>query len=221
VFSFAHRLPRLGPVPRLAAAGVCILFALTSSLSDRRARAAADRRAAVVVAVRDLPAGHTLTRADLRVEQWPVTVRPGAARASPADLLGDQLAGPVGAREPITADRLLGRQLTAGLPQSVVASPVPVDDPQSVALVRPGDRIDVLALPRPADLPGSVAAPPVRADPGTDAVSTVVSGALVLAVLPATDAAPAQVVIAATRPVAVRIARDRSAEMFTALIDAP
>lgn len=168
----------------------------------------------VVVATSDLPAGHALARADLRVVRWPASLRPPGARAAPRTLIGRRLAGPVGAGEALTPTRLFGSGLTAGLPRGAVAAAVPLDDPRSADLVRAGDHLELLATPRPAD---------IETAPATSAptVSTVASHALVLAVLPHTADADASVVLAVDRATAVQIARDRAGQVFAVLADPP
>src|ERR1700712_584737 len=95
------RLPRIGRWPRLCAAGLCAVLAVSSALGARRG-AAARAATPVVVAVRALPAGHVVAAADVAVGHWPARVRPGTARADPDDVIGRRLAGPVAAREPVT-----------------------------------------------------------------------------------------------------------------------
>ena len=56
------------------------------------------------------------------------------------------LAAGVRAREPITDARLVGPGLTALLPDGQVAAPVRLADLAVAALVRTGDRVDVLAI---------------------------------------------------------------------------
>jgi pilus assembly protein CpaB len=98
----------------------------------------------VVVAARELAAGHRLSAADLQVVRIPSDLAPADPAAQPGRLLGQVLAGPVGTGEPVTARRLTGPGLLAGQQPGHVAAHVPVADPGSVAMVRPGDRIDLL-----------------------------------------------------------------------------
>ena len=60
-------------------------------------------------------------------------------------LVGRVLAGAVRAGEPLTDARLVGPGLTALLPPDLVAAPVRLADLAVAALVRTGDRVDVLA----------------------------------------------------------------------------
>ncbi len=212
--SLRHRLPRIGRGPRLAAAGVCLLLAISSATSASRGGRPGPKAGPVVVAAADLPAGHRLVARDLTVAQWPSRLRPAGSRATPAALVGRRLAGRIGAGEAITATRLVGADLAAGLGRSSVAAAVGLDDPHVVDLVRPGDRVDVLETPRPLDVPDSTA--PVR-----PSVTTVAQRVRVLAVLPADPESDAEVVLAVTRSIAGRLARDRSTQLFTIAVDPP
>jgi Flp pilus assembly protein CpaB len=209
-------LPRFGRTPRLWAAGLCLVLALASTIGAHAQHAAAPASGAVsvVVAATDLPAGHSLARADLHVARWPSSLRPAGARAAPSTLIGRRLAGPVGAGEAVTPTRLFGSGLTTGLPRGAVAAAVPLDDPRSADLVRAGDHLDLLETPRPADIETA----PANSAP---AVSTVASHALVLAVLAHTTDADAEVVLAVDRATAVQIARDRAGQVFAVVADPP
>jgi pilus assembly protein CpaB len=212
--SARRRLPRIGRWPRLCAAGVCLLFALTNAVGAKGTGTDAVRTAAVVVARHDLPAGHRLRPADLAVSRWPARLRPAAARADPRALVGQRLAGPVGGLEAITSNRVLGRGLMQGLADGLVAATVSLDDPHTAELVRSGDRVDVLATPRPPEFGA--------ATPGTvPKVSTLVERAQVLAVLPKTDDSDAELVLAVDRNTAVRMNRERSAQLLTVIVDPP
>ena len=146
----SHRrlLERLGRWPRLAAAGLCLLVALALAV-----RAPGRRRlmhlTRVVIATAHLPAGHVLRAGDLAVARWPAQLRPAGAAAAVDRLVGTRLAGPLGAREPVTPSRLLGADLTAGLAAGVVATTVSLADPGAADLVHAGDQVDLLATPRP------------------------------------------------------------------------
>jgi Flp pilus assembly protein CpaB len=97
---------------------------------------------AVLVAARDLPAGRTLTAADLRPVHRPVDQVPGG-RLNAAT--GRTLAAPIRAGEPITDARVVGPGLLTGQVTGTVAMPVRLGDPAAGALVHAGDRVDILA----------------------------------------------------------------------------
>lgn len=215
--SLGRRLPRLGRVPRLCLAGACLLLALVSALGAKRPASSAPKASetvAVLVAARDLPAGHTLVAADVRVVRWPARLRPDNARGTPAAVVGRRLAGPVHAEEPITTTRLVGRELITGLAADQVATPVRLDDARAADVVHAGDHVEILETPRPAEFPdGTPAAHPAKVD-------IVARQALVLAVLPGTDEG-AELVVATDRPTAVRISRDSPTQMFTVIVEPP
>jgi Flp pilus assembly protein CpaB len=207
-------LDRLGRWPRFVAAGLCLLLALASAVRAPGA-AAPQRTVPVVVAARSLPAGHVLVGRDLDVARWPPRLLPHGAATAVDRLLGARLAGPVGAREPVTAARMLGNDLTAGLPAGMVATTVPLLDPGGADLVHAGDRVDLLATPQ-LDL-----AAPDPSAAGPPKVSVAASRARVLAVLPGTADRPAEVVLAVDRTTAVRITRDKTTQTFTLVADSP
>lgn len=112
----------------------------------------------VLAAARDLPAGHPMSAHDVRPSALPPEAAPAAALPAGTDVAGRVLAGPVGAGEPLTAQRFVGPSLLAGYGAGVVGVPVRIADAAAVALVRPGDVVDVLAAS------GS----PLTAEPGAE-----------------------------------------------------
>jgi Flp pilus assembly protein CpaB len=199
----------------LLLAGCCVLLALASAVNGKTAAKPVGHTVPVVVAGSDLPAGHQLRRADLTVGRWPPGLRPTGARGDPASLVGRRVAGPIGTGEPVTSTRLIGADLTAGLPRRLVAAAMALGDSHTIDLVRPGDRVDLLEADRPTD--------PLAGD-ASDAPSNVVdlaSHVVVLAVLPATESSDAELVVAVDRATAVRITRDSPAHVFTAVVVPP
>ncbi len=198
-----RRLPRLGRWTRVALAAACGLLALDSAVTAHGAqRGRAPAGVAVVVAARDLPAGRSLAVGDLSVSRWPPSLVPASAVRRMQPLIGRRLAAGLARHEALTTTRLLGRDLTTGLGPGLVAVPVPIADPHAADLLHPGDHIDLLATPRAeAALP----------DDATQATASTVTIAgtrlLVLAVFPAADDTGTEVVVAADRASAVRIAR--------------
>lgn len=159
-------------------------------------RPPAPRLVPVLVAARTLPAGVTLAAGDLTVARWPAQVVPSGALRAAAEAAGRVVAGAVRRGEPITDVRLVGPGLLAGGPagDGRVAAPVRVADAAEAGLVRPGDRIDVLATP----------------PDGAGAATAVADDVLVLAVPPPDGSGSADgalVVVAASRQVAVALAR--------------
>jgi Flp pilus assembly protein CpaB len=177
---------------RRAAAVLLAVAALFLALRPAPSTATARPPTAVPVAVAasDLPAGATLSTRDVAVARLPPEVVPRGAVPDVPPLIGRVLAGAVRAGEPLTDVRLVGPGLTALLPADLLAAPVRLADLAVAALVRTGDRVDVLAaLPdgEPAERVATgalvLAAPrPASEDPDPAA------GLLVLAVDPATAA---------------------------------
>jgi Flp pilus assembly protein CpaB len=101
----------------------------------------------VAVAAADLPSGTVLTSSDLLTVRLPLDLVPSGSSGEPDALVGRSLAGSVRAGEPLTDVRLVGAGLTALLAPDQVAAPVRLADLAVAALVRTGDRVDVLATP--------------------------------------------------------------------------
>ncbi|GAA5145354.1 hypothetical protein GCM10023340_14540 [Nocardioides marinquilinus] len=119
----------------------------------------------VTVAARDLPAGQVLGADDLEVVEFAPGSVPHGVADEPA---GRVLAAPVARGEAVTDVRLVGPAMTTGRPD-LVALPLRLPDAGAVALLRVGDRLDL-----------------VGADPQAGTASTVAAGVEVLA-LPADD----------------------------------
>lgn len=100
---------------------------------------------AVVVAARDLAGGAVIGADDVRTVDMPPDVVPSGAFGAERAALGASVAGPMRAGEPLTDRRVLGASLIAGYPPGTVASPVRIEDADVVALLHPGDRIDLYA----------------------------------------------------------------------------
>ncbi|HET6563390.1 MAG TPA: Flp pilus assembly protein CpaB [Marmoricola sp.] len=119
-------------------AGLAVLSAV------RAAAEPAEPTGPVVVAARDLPGGTTVRGSDLRVVRLPVGAVPAGSTADVAPLTGRVLAAPLRAGEPVTDVRVVAPGLLEGFP-GLVAAPVRVADPATVALLAAGDRVDVVA----------------------------------------------------------------------------
>lgn len=123
----------------------------------------------VIVAARDLVTGVPLAPGDVKVRALPEAFVPLGALRPGDDAIGRLLSGAVRAGEMLTDVRLLGPSLIDGLGAGAVATPVRVADAGAAGLVRPGDRVDVLATPATLDT-----------EAGTTRVAA--SGVIVLAV---------------------------------------
>jgi Flp pilus assembly protein CpaB len=138
---FAHDLVRAVSRHRrllaagLAAAGVAVALHV---LQPQEASTTA-----VLAAARDLPGGARLTGSDVRTVAMPDDLVPSGALTAPNAAGERLLAGPVRAGEPLTDARFVGPDLLPS--RGLVAVPVRLADPGERALVRVGDRIDLLA----------------------------------------------------------------------------
>lgn len=106
----------------------------------------------VVVAARPLERGSILAEADLAVRDMPSAYAPPGAMTSIAKALGLTLVADLAEGEALTTTRVegTGGPVAAVVPSGLRAFVVPTDLPDGV--VRPGDRVDVLATfggPRP------------------------------------------------------------------------
>ncbi|MBN1091525.1 Flp pilus assembly protein CpaB [Blastococcus sp. TML/M2B] len=151
------------------------------------AGAAAPEPVPVVVAARSLDAGRALGPGDLALSRYAVGTAPGGVVADPALLVGRVLAGPVRAGEPLTDTRLVGPGLTALLTSGQVAAPVRLADLSVAALVRTGDRVDVLAT-APGAAEAEVLAAGVRVLAAGGSGEDRATGLLLVAVDPPTAA---------------------------------
>lgn len=97
----------------------------------------------VLVAAHDLPAGTPLAEADLATVELPPEAVP-AGIVEQAQAVGRTTTGPVRRGEPVTDARLVAPSLLDGYPGRV-AVPVRIPDAGVVALLRVGDRIDLVA----------------------------------------------------------------------------
>lgn len=119
-----------------AAAAAAVIQVATPAAPDLRP---------VLVAARDLAGGATLGSGDLVRRFLPVDAVPSGALTSTDDATGRVLAAPVRSGETVTDVRLVGPSLLAAAGPGLVAAPVRLADAGAVSLLRPGDRVDVLA----------------------------------------------------------------------------
>jgi Flp pilus assembly protein CpaB len=109
-----------------------------------------------VVAAHDLPSGATLRAADVRLADLPDDARPAGVLSTLDVVDGRLLAGAVRAGEPLTDVRLASAIPAPGDP-GMATVPVRLADAAVAELLRPGQRVDVVAAPEPG-LPASVLA---------------------------------------------------------------
>jgi Flp pilus assembly protein CpaB len=155
----------------------------------------------VTTVVRDLPAGAVLTADDLTTRPLPVEAVPAGA-SDAAAVVGEVLAAPVRAGEPLTDVRLVGDSLAAAHPD-LATMPVRLPDAGQAALLSPGDRIDLVAT-----------------DPQAGGSRVVAPDALVLAVpqarpdQAATAASPGALVVLGVAPLAVEGVSEAAARWY-------
>jgi pilus assembly protein CpaB len=124
----------------LRAALIAIVLALVvSRLAPKPAATTA-----IVTAARDLPAGEVLTVADLHTVDVPPATIPAGVATDVDAVVGSQLSGPLRRNEPLTDVRINDGVLRRPAP-GLVSAPVRLADSQAALLLRPGQRIDVLA----------------------------------------------------------------------------
>jgi pilus assembly protein CpaB len=176
--------------------GILLVAAAVLAVRPQRVAptAVAGPTAHVVVAARDLAAGTELAATDLRMVSMPAGIVPAGSSSRAAGLIGRVAAGAIRRGEALTDARVVGPGLAAGLGPDETAVPVRVADPDAAALVRTGDRVDVLGTPVAPD--------------GTQATAgqtvAVASAVRVLAVLRSRDPADGVVLVVATGQAAAR-----------------
>lgn len=99
----------------------------------------------VVVAAHDLTSGTVIHVADLAVVQIPSAMAAHGITGSPAQLVGETVAAPMRAGEPVTDRRVVSDALITGYAEGLVAVPLRIDDADVVALLRVGEHLDVYA----------------------------------------------------------------------------
>lgn len=141
LLTFRQRVRRAVLLRRRLLAAVCtavaVLFGVQAAASPPPATVE------VLTAARDLPSGEVLTRDDLVVAEFAAGTAPARVPAYD-EAVGRTLAAPLTAGEPVTELRLVGPSLLDGYP-GLTAVPVRIPDPDVVALLEVGDRIDLVA----------------------------------------------------------------------------
>jgi Flp pilus assembly protein CpaB len=127
-------------------AGLSVLLALSALRPAPGRPGAVGPTVSVLVAGHDLAAGVTLRESDVRVGSYPAGLVPDGALRPTDAVAGRRLVLPARSGEALTDVRFVSNGLLDQLsgPGSV-AAPVRIADAGEVALVRPGDRVDVLA----------------------------------------------------------------------------
>jgi len=146
----------------------------------------------VIIAGKAIPAGALITQSDVATRTWPSAIVPADWPDSARVVVGRRAGVAVGVGDPITGRTLLART-DAALGGGRVLTPVRVADAATLALISPGDTIDVIAA-WPAGTAGPATATTVAAGvrvvsvpaPVKGTTYTTEGGLVVLAVPPAT-----------------------------------
>lgn len=138
-----------------------LLLAVAAGLTVRAVTAEPAPGTSVVVAARDLPAGHVLRAADLDSTRLPAEAVPDGL-LSADEVSGRALAAPARRGETLTDARLAGTGQLVAAPPDTVAVPVPVSDPSTLAVVRAGDAVRVLGGPIAPDGVDTASGEPAR-----------------------------------------------------------
>ena len=99
----------------------------------------------VVVAAHDLTAGQPLAAGDLRVVRMPAGLVPDGATSDPSVLVDRAVTAGVPSGLPVVAAQLDGDRFGLAMPAGTVAVPIRLADPAVAGLLRPGDRVDLVA----------------------------------------------------------------------------
>jgi pilus assembly protein CpaB len=149
-----QRLPRMRLRVRHRRLMAAALLALATGLAVDAATAPPPAGVPLVVAARDLAAGHALGSTDLTVVRVPREALPDGATGA-AEVRGAMLAGPVRRGEAITDARLSGPGMLTAAPPGTLAVPVRVGEPALLDVVQAGHRVMLLAGPDLDGLTGS------------------------------------------------------------------
>jgi Flp pilus assembly protein CpaB len=137
-----RRIRRTVLARRRTLAALCAAAAVATGL--QAASAPPPPTALVLTAAHDIPAGTIVRADDLRQTEYAPDSVPSGIMTSAADVVGRTTTGPMRAGEPLTDVRLLAGSFLDGYP-GMVAAPVRIGDAGSVALLRVGDRVDIVA----------------------------------------------------------------------------
>lgn len=191
----------------LAAAALVLAVAPTNAVT---LTATEEPQTSVLVATHDLAAGLTIGPGDLRPTDRTTAQLPDGALVTGIDVAGRVVTGSVRRGEIITDRRLLGPGLSASLGTGVVASPVRLVDLEVAALLRPGDRVDILAATQEAS------------------TATVIAAGVVVLAIPLAESDDSRgaeplglVVVAVDRDTAARLAAAAASSILTATLLPP
>ncbi len=116
----------------------------------------------VLAAATDLDSGTSLRPHHVRLVELPPAAVPAGALRHRAEVTGRVLTAAVRRGETLTDVRIVGQALLGSYGAGTVAVPVRIADADAVALLHPGDVVDVLAAAAPDVETGAEAAPAAR-----------------------------------------------------------
>lgn len=128
------------------AAGLAVYFALTAMTGQPDGQS-------VVLASRDLDSGMRIRATDVRETSLPRAAVPDGAAVDPGDVIGRTTSGALRRGEVLTDRRTVRAGPLDGFGQGRVLAVVRVTDPSVLALLRAGDRVDVIAVSGDDDSP--------------------------------------------------------------------
>jgi pilus assembly protein CpaB len=121
------------------ATGLAVYFALSAMTDEPEGHA-------VVLASRDLDSGTRLRASDVRATSLPRAVVPAGAAEDTRDVVGRTTSGALRRGEVLTDRRTIRAGPLDGFGPDRVLSVVRITDPSVLALLRAGDRVDVVAV---------------------------------------------------------------------------
>ncbi|MGO1317459.1 MAG: SAF domain-containing protein [Cellulomonadaceae bacterium] len=121
----------------------------------------------VVVLRTDVVAGEPVTERHVRLERHPSSLVPDGALGRVEDVADMTAAVPLPAGTVVSPGLLAGTDVTAHAPPGTVVAPVRLTDPAVAALLRSGDRVDLILVADASQLATGV---PADADLGPPAV---------------------------------------------------
>lgn len=130
-------------VRRAALPAAIVIAALLVSGTLRAALTPPPAGVPVLVATRDLPAGHVLAERDLTVTHLPPAAAPQPGTEMTA-LVGRELAVAVPAALPLVPTLLTGERFGLDPPEGAVVVALTPADATTSRLLRPGDRVDLV-----------------------------------------------------------------------------
>lgn len=119
--------------------GLAVFFALSAVTAEPEGHP-------VVVANRDLDSGTRLRASDVRATELPQAAMPAGAADDTREVVGRTTSGALRRGEVLTDRRTVRAGPLDGFGPGRVLAVVRVTDPSVLALLRPGDRVDVVAV---------------------------------------------------------------------------